>query len=88
MVEEPYRSKGVGDNMAALFTKIGELIAKYVVKYVVRFLIDHITAWVERRRISQEHDKKEETAKPAYDQAVKEGTHEDIVKATEDRFRG
>lgn len=74
--------------MSVFFAKLGEAFAKYVARFFILFVIDHISAWLERRRAIIEHKKKEETAKPAYDKAVKEGTHEDIVKATEARFRG
>ena len=74
--------------MSALISKIGQWFATYVVKYLIRYIADHLTAWIERRRASEEQTKKDEATKPTYDSAVKNGSEEEIVKATEDRLNG
>lgn len=74
--------------MGAFMAKIGEWLGKYVVQYLIRYVVDHVTAWLERRRADQRQRKKDEENKIKYDQAVKEGTHEDIQNQTEDRLNG
>ena len=70
--------------MSAFFTAVGNMILKYVVRYVW----DHVSAWLERRRASSEQRKKDEASKKPYDEAVQNGTHDEIEDATEDRLNG
>jgi hypothetical protein len=49
---------------------------------------DHVTAWYERRRASEAQRKKDEESKKPYDQAVQNGTHEQIENETEGRLNG
>lgn len=73
---------------AAFTSKVWGWVYGYVIKYIVRYLVDYFTAWVERRTAAAKQKKKDEASKKTYDQAVKYGTEEDIVKATEDRLNG
>lgn len=78
--------------MSAFMTKLGQWFIKYVVSYVVRYVVryvwDHVTAWYERRRASEAQRKKDEESKKPYDQAVQNGTHEQIENETEGRLNG
>lgn len=74
--------------ITAFFSNIGGMISRFVAKYIFDRLAKMLTAWIERRQRAAEQAKKDEASKPTYDQAIKEGTHEDIVKATEDRLNG
>lgn len=74
--------------ITAFFSKIGDSIARFVLKYILNKLAKMLTAWIERRQREIEQKKKDEASKAPYDQAIKEGTHEDIVKETEDRLNG
>lgn len=74
--------------MTAFFAKFGEWFVKYVLQYIVRYVWDHVTAWNERRRASKAQRKKDEESKKPYDQAVQNGTHEQIENETEGRLNG
>jgi hypothetical protein len=69
---------------AAFVARLGTWFSTYVVKYVVRYILDHFTAWIERRSKMEAQKKKDEENKKKYDQAVLNGTNEDVIKATED----
>lgn len=66
---------------ATLVSKVRAWFAVHVIKYVLRYIVDHIEAALERREAQQE-----QVLKDKYDQAIKDGKDEEIVKATEDRF--
>ena len=72
--------------MSAFMAKIGEWFGKYVVQYVLRYVWDHVTAWLERRRISEEQRKRDQASKEDYERTVQNGTNEEIIRKTEDRF--
>lgn len=74
--------------MSAFLAKVGTWFGKYVMTYLIRYVTDHVTAWLERRRASKEQDAKDEASKQPYDEAVQNGTHEEIEQATEDRLNG
>lgn len=70
--------------MAAFFTSV----LKYLGGLLVRYAWDYVTAWLERRRASREQQRKDEQSKKPYDQAVQNGTEQEIEQATEDRLNG
>jgi hypothetical protein len=70
----------------AFLSKIGQWVLMTVGELVVRYVIDHYTAWMERRKRMEEQKKKDEVLKKPYVEAVKNGTKEEIKQATEDRF--
>jgi hypothetical protein len=72
--------------MSAFTAKLGEWFGKYVIQYVVRYLWDHVTAWLERQRLSKDQIKRDNESKEAYQKAIESGTNEEIIRQTEDRF--
>lgn len=72
--------------MTAFFTKLGQWLVQTVVTLFVRYVRDHWTAWTERRQRIREQETEDEATKQPYDQAVQNGSKDDIRRATEDRL--
>ncbi len=68
--------------MSAFALKVIQSFLMSIAQFLVRYGVDHYTAWKERRQI----EAKDQASKIPYDEAVKNGTKEEIRKATEDRL--
>jgi hypothetical protein len=74
--------------MAALFSKFGKWLLKYLITFIFKFLKDQIIEELKRRHDSEEQEKKDEELKKTYDQAVQNGSSKEIESSTEDRLNG
>lgn len=69
-------------------SKVYETLAKYIVKFAITYLWDHVAAYIERRKVKQEQEKKDEEQLQKLREAVKNGTEQEIENETEKYFRG
>lgn len=70
----------------AFLSKIGTWLFQQIATFVVRHLIDHVTAWQERRRVQEEQRIKDEQLKKEYDAAIANGTKDEVRQATRNRL--
>lgn len=73
--------------MTAFFGKLGQWATQYIIKLFVKFVADFIQAYLERRQATKEREEQErkdrEENLPKYRETIKNGTEEDIDKATD-----
>jgi hypothetical protein len=70
----------------AFLARIGTWLFQQIVTLVVRHVIDHVTAWQERRRVREEQRIKDEQLKKEYDATIANGTKDEVRQATRDRL--
>lgn len=73
--------------MTAILGKIGQMIITQVVKLAFTLFIDFLNAYLERRKATKEREEQErkdrEENLPKYRETIKNGSEEDIDKATD-----
>lgn len=71
----------------ALLGKIGQWAGQYILKLLVKYVADFINAFFERRKAVLEREKQDKKDRevniPKYREAVKNGTEDEIDKATD-----
>lgn len=70
--------------MSAFLSTVGKMI----LKYVLRWIWDHVQAWQERKAATAEQKKKDEKENIEYQEVIQNGSKEDIIKKTEDIYKG
>lgn len=71
-----------------MLASIGNWIASFLMKYVINYIVKAVSVMIETASRRKAQEKKDQETKAPYDEAVKNGTKEEIIKATEDRLNG
>lgn len=73
--------------MTAFLGKIGQWAGQYILKFLIKYVADFVNAFFERRRAVAEREKQDKKDSqeniPKYREAVKNGTEDEIDKATD-----
>lgn len=74
--------------MTAFWAKLADLIAKYAVKYFISYVIKWAGALLERLKLKKVQEQKDKDQLKKTQDAVKNGTEDQIVKETEKLLNG